>query len=448
MDDRSRRSFPKHERVHRDIANSYSSNKRRNLSNVPRSLRRKHKRSVVSREREKNRRLRRYFQAYLIQILTDKPIKQILARPEKSRLIAKWRIELREHKTEFRGRNSVKGHTLVDFLAETPSAEDKETEVEETKSKEPGPENACKLFIDGASSSDGSGEGLMLVSPEGKEYTYALRFEFKTTNNEAEYEALLAGQGALRSKAANHITIPGENKGDTQELRQLFHRACPDRSKQEGGRSHHTCHHGNDAYGQYKQRPLSKRYTKAPVECMQSHDLLIYTKKAKAGDDTYNFSMAFLLVGIDIVGPLPIAPGVNGLVEVTNRDIVKGMEQRLGKTHQGWVDELPQVLWTHKTTPKSSNRQTPFSLVYGSEAIVPIEICVKTKQIQDFDVKQNEKRCREDLDILKERREIDSIREAYYKQNLEGYYNNRVRSYTFKPGTYVLQLNSASKVEF
>ncbi|GJT78430.1 putative reverse transcriptase domain-containing protein [Tanacetum coccineum] len=42
-------------------------------------------------------------------------------------------------------------------------------------------------------SSDGSGAGLILVSIEGKEYTYALRFEFKTTNNEAEYEALLAG---------------------------------------------------------------------------------------------------------------------------------------------------------------------------------------------------------------------------------------------------------------
>ncbi|GKB31618.1 hypothetical protein Tco_0871019 [Tanacetum coccineum] len=48
--------------------------------------------------------------------------------------------------------------------------------------------------------------------------------------------------------------------------------------------------------GQYKQRALSKRYTKALVECMQGHDPLIHTKKAKAGDDTYNLSMAFLLV--------------------------------------------------------------------------------------------------------------------------------------------------------
>ncbi|GKF91499.1 reverse transcriptase domain-containing protein, partial [Tanacetum coccineum] len=119
-------------------------------------------------------------------------IKHILIRPEKSGRIAKWAIELGEHKIKFRGRNFVKGHILADFLAETPSVEDKEMEVEETKSKEPGLENAWNLFIDEASSTDGSGAGLMLVSPEGKEYTYALRFEFKTTNNEAEYEAQLA----------------------------------------------------------------------------------------------------------------------------------------------------------------------------------------------------------------------------------------------------------------
>nr|GEX71741.1 reverse transcriptase domain-containing protein [Tanacetum cinerariifolium] len=51
-----------------------------------------------------------------------------------------------------------------------------------------------KLFTDGAVSSDGSSAGLMLIDPEGKEYTYTLRFEFKTTNNEAEYEALLSLQ--------------------------------------------------------------------------------------------------------------------------------------------------------------------------------------------------------------------------------------------------------------
>ncbi|GJW40529.1 hypothetical protein Tco_0066374 [Tanacetum coccineum] len=41
-----------------------------------------------------------------------------------------------------------------------------------------------------------------------------------------------------------------------------------------------------------------------------------------------------------------------------------------------------------------------------------------------------------------------SIKEAYYKQKLEGYYNKNVKPSTFKPGTYVLQLNNASKAEY
>ncbi|GJW08135.1 reverse transcriptase domain-containing protein [Tanacetum coccineum] len=141
-------------------------------------------------------------------------------------------------------------------------------------------------------------------------------------------------------------------------------------------------------------------------------------------------------------------PQANGQVEVTNREIVKGMERRLGMAHQAWVDELPQVLWAHRTTPKSSNGETPFSLVYGSEAVIPIEISVETKRVQDFDSKENEKRRREDLDVLEERREMAAIKEAHYKQKLEGYYNKNVKPSTFKPGTYVLRLNSASKAEY
>ena len=52
------------------------------------------------------------------------------------------------------------------------------------------------------------------------------------------------------------------------------------------------------------------------------------------------------------------------------------------------------------------------------------------------------------LDLLEERREIASIREATYKQKLEKYYNSRVRPSSFKPGEYVLRLNSASKAEY
>nr|GEY93961.1 reverse transcriptase domain-containing protein [Tanacetum cinerariifolium] len=89
------------------------------------------------------------------------------------------------------------------------------------------------------------------------------------------------------------------------------------------------------------------------------------------------------------------------------------------KNHQGWVYELAQVVWAHMTTLKSSNEETSFSLTYGFEAIIPIEIIMETKRVKEFKVKLNEKWHIKDLDIFEERREIASIREAYYKQKME-----------------------------
>ncbi|GKC86209.1 hypothetical protein Tco_1141926, partial [Tanacetum coccineum] len=75
-------------------------------------------------------------------VISDKPIKQILARLEKSGRIAKWAIESGEHEIEFRGKNSVKGQILADFLAEIPTKEEEGAKDKEAKRKEPEPEKA------------------------------------------------------------------------------------------------------------------------------------------------------------------------------------------------------------------------------------------------------------------------------------------------------------------
>ncbi|GKF73350.1 reverse transcriptase domain-containing protein [Tanacetum coccineum] len=85
--------------------------------------------------------------------------------------------------------------TPKDFLIEVPLEDNKKEAEEKADMKPKKTELSCewKLFTDGAVSSNSSGVGLMLIDPEGNEYTYALHFGFETTNNEAEYEALLAG---------------------------------------------------------------------------------------------------------------------------------------------------------------------------------------------------------------------------------------------------------------
>ncbi|GJT42131.1 putative reverse transcriptase domain, ribonuclease H-like domain protein [Tanacetum coccineum] len=141
------------------------------------------------------RRLRRYFQAHTITVLTNTSIKQILTGPEKTGRVAKWAIELGEHDIVFLRREEKE--TPADFLAEIPS---EDNEKKEKPKEVPDSSNKWILYTDGASNLDGSGVGLMLIDPEGKEYTYALRFEFETTNNETEYEALLAVEHVHRNQ--------------------------------------------------------------------------------------------------------------------------------------------------------------------------------------------------------------------------------------------------------
>ncbi|GKB22087.1 reverse transcriptase domain-containing protein [Tanacetum coccineum] len=85
-------------------------------------------------------------------------------------------------------RISVNGQIFADFIVER--SEDNSLsapmEVEEELS------DLWTLFTDGSSCIDGYGAGLILTDPEGTEYTYALRFRLDATNNEAEYEALIA----------------------------------------------------------------------------------------------------------------------------------------------------------------------------------------------------------------------------------------------------------------
>ncbi|GJY24936.1 reverse transcriptase domain-containing protein [Tanacetum coccineum] len=96
-----------------------------------------------------------------------------------------------EHDIVFQERGD---ETPKDFLIEVPLEDNKEEAEEKADTKPTKTKLSCewKLFTDGVASFDGSSVGLMPIDPEGKEYTYAIRFKFETTNNEAEYKALLA----------------------------------------------------------------------------------------------------------------------------------------------------------------------------------------------------------------------------------------------------------------
>ncbi len=82
----------------------------------------------------------------------------------------------------------------------------------------------------------------------------------------------------------------------------------------------------------------------------------------------------------------PVAhPQSNGQVEVSKRTIKDGLKKRLKEAKWKWPGELPSVLWSYRTTPRRATGETPFSLVYGIEAIISIEVIQPSVRIQVFD---------------------------------------------------------------
>ena len=80
----------------------------------------------------------------------------------------------------------------MDFLIECSWSNDPPADELETPSAEPADLGSVwVLHVDGASNAQGSGAGMILADPDGFYTEYALRFSFKTTNNQAKYEALL-----------------------------------------------------------------------------------------------------------------------------------------------------------------------------------------------------------------------------------------------------------------
>ncbi|XP_071713205.1 uncharacterized protein [Rutidosis leptorrhynchoides] len=140
-------------------------------------------------------------------------------------------------------------------------------------------------------------------------------------------------------------------------------------------------------------------------------------------------------------------PQANGQVKVINKEIVAGIKARLGLSQTKWVDEVPYVLWAHRTTSKRSTGETPLSLVCGTEAVISAEIRVLTQRILAFDTESNSSVLRENLNLLEEMRIMAAIRQADAKQKMAKYYNKRVRYVQFKEGDLVLRDNEASRQE-
>ena len=132
-------------------------------------------------------------------------------------------------------------------------------------------------------------------------------------------------------------------------------------------------------------------------------------------------------------------PQSNGQAEVTIRTLKAALKTKLEGLKGNWVEYLPKVLWEYKTTRKTTTQETPFALAYGTEAVAPVEIGLKSPRVEPASVELNEEALRLNLDFLDEKRDQVLKRTEYYQRKTARYYNQKVKPRSYKSGDLVLK---------
>ncbi|XP_039138784.1 uncharacterized protein LOC120276118 [Dioscorea cayenensis subsp. rotundata] len=166
-------------------------------------------------------------------------------------------------------------------------------------------------------------------------------------------------------------------------------------------------------------------------------------------------SWPFEMWGTDVIGPIepPSSRGhrfilaatdyfsrANGLAEAFNKTLSKLLKKAVSKSQRDWHERLPEVLWAYRTTYRTPTQSTPYSLVFGTEVVLPLEAQIPSLRIALQNELTNEDRVRlrlDELDALDERRLEAQQNLKAYKARMARAYNKMARIRTFEKGEMV-----------
>jgi hypothetical protein len=155
------------------------------------------------------RKLRHYFKARRVRVLTNQPLNNIVGNRDSSGRIGKWAMELSEHVIDFEERSAIKSRVLVDFIADwtEPSCYTQDTVVD----------MSWQVYYDGVWGVSGVGAAVILKSPSSIKLRYAVWLQFtakadRCSNNIVKYEAVLLGLRKLRAMGVQSCMLKTDSK--------------------------------------------------------------------------------------------------------------------------------------------------------------------------------------------------------------------------------------------
>nr|XP_025623573.1 uncharacterized protein LOC112715921 [Arachis hypogaea] len=398
------------------------------------------------------RRLRHYFQSHTIIVRIDQPLRQILTRPELAGRLIKWAIELFEFDIQYEPRKTLKSQVLADFISEMTN-DTQYTEV------------SWSMHVDGASNKEGSGAGILLMEGNKVVAEQSLRFHFNASNNQAEYEALLAGLKLALQLQVPRITVYCDSSLVVYQIKGEFQ--IPDwrtpfldyintgtMPKDEPNlplfrrRASFYTVLGNTLYRRGHSQPLLKCISNKEAE-----EVMAETHEGVCGNHIGGRALAakilrtgyyWLTIKRDCISKVKACDNCQKHVTLSETPAeelhtIEGLKKKLGEAKGEWADLIPEILWSYNTSIQSDTGETPFKLVYGTEALIPIEVSVPTLRTDLYDQSNNLQVRAAELDLVEEERDISAIKQRARKQYIERRHNKRVVHRSFNNRDLVLR---------
>ena len=128
--------------------------------------------------------------------------------------LLRWSLELSEFDVIFKPRSAIKAQAIADFIAEFANDSSGEGDLRYLLDTPPTDERGevWEIYVDGSSNSHGSGAGVIIIDPNKVKICYALQFGFKVSNNEAEYEAIIAGLRMSKALGARRVHVKSDSQ--------------------------------------------------------------------------------------------------------------------------------------------------------------------------------------------------------------------------------------------
>ncbi|XP_074337785.1 uncharacterized protein LOC141674980 [Apium graveolens] len=412
-----------------------------------------------------SRKPRHYFQGREIWVVTNQPLRKIIHKPDISGRLVNWAVELSQFNLSFIPRTAIKAQALADFIIECNFPEEEPIPM----SIEPGRNNdqdigAWALKVDGSSTNERSGAGLILKSPEGFTIQTAISFGFSATNNQAEYEALIAGLKLAKTLKIQDLKIYSDSQIVVKQTNGEEENSEADTlSKLVQNSSDLDC----SVYFEELQKPSieaevvmeignSLNWMTLFINYLEKGELpedkgKAQRLKAKASkffiEEGILYRRTFSSPTMKCIGPgeaqyylMEVHEGICG-----DHMSAKALAHKIIRQGYYWPTiHQDAIKFVKKTSPRTSTGETPFKLAYGTEAMLPIEVGSPSHRAINFDEITNEEGLRTNIELIDEVRDQAVARMEKYKEKTKEHFNKKSRVKNFQVGDLVLRDKEAS----